>query len=114
MVEGRDFQARRRGLLPVVAGGDGDSSEVGPQEYFTRLAHEFGRRVAQNASGGTDHGMCEVDNEKHCAWTLIYRKMEKIGRLDYLEKIQPPKNYQVMTKPGKYTHEAFQQAREES
>ncbi len=56
----------------------------------------------------------ETVSEKPCAWTLIYRKMEKIGRLDYLKKIQPPKNYQVMTKLGKYTHEAYQQAREES
>jgi ferredoxin len=72
------------------------------------------KNLVNGPCGGTDHGMCEVDSEKPCAWTLIYRKMEKIGRLDYLEKIQPPKNYQVMTKPGKYTHEAYKQAREES
>ena len=63
--------------------------------------------------GGTDHGKCEVDNEKDCAWTLIYKKMEKLGRLDYLTKIQPPKDYSVMTKPGRYTHQAFQEAKQE-
>ncbi len=71
------------------------------------------KNLLNGPCGGTDHGKCEVDSSKDCAWTLIYRKMEKIGRLDYLEKIQPPKNYQVMTKPAKYTHEAYQ-AREES
>jgi ferredoxin len=63
--------------------------------------------------GGTNHGKCEVDDEKDCAWTLIYRKLEKIGRLDFMKEVQPPKDYSVMTKPAKYTHEAFKQALEE-
>jgi ferredoxin len=63
--------------------------------------------------GGTNHGKCEVSEEKDCAWTLIYRKLEKTGRLDYMRKIQPPKDYSVMTKPRKYTHEAFREAQEE-
>jgi len=51
-----------------------------------------------------------VDGEKDCAWTLIYRRLEKLGRLDRMKKIQPPKDYSVMTKPGRFTHEAFEQA----
>ena len=37
---------------PVSAAGSGDPSEIGPQEYFTRLAHEFGRRVATSTAEG--------------------------------------------------------------
>ena len=63
--------------------------------------------------GGTNHGKCEVDDAKDCAWTKIYHKLEKLDRLDYMRKIQPPKDYSVMTKPGKYSHEAFNKAQEE-
>lgn len=51
--------------------------------------------------GGTDKGKCEVDKEMDCAWTLIYKKLNKLGRLDLIEKRQPAKNYQKVLKPGK-------------
>ena len=63
--------------------------------------------------GGTNHGKCEVDGHKDCAWTLIYNKMKKLGRLDELRKIRPPKDYRTMTKPGRHTHEAFRQSQQE-
>ena len=50
--------------------------------------------------GGTNDGKCEVDKEKDCAWTLIYRRLEEQGRLDLMRKCQPPKNYQAVLKPG--------------
>jgi hypothetical protein len=49
--------------------------------------------------GGTNNGKCEVDSERDCAWTLIYRRLEEQGRLDSFRKYQPPKNYHVMLKP---------------
>ena len=49
--------------------------------------------------GGTNNGKCEVDKERDCAWTLIYRRLEKQGRLDLMRKYQPPKNYQAVLKP---------------
>ncbi len=71
------------------------------------------KNLLNGPCGGTDHGKCEVDGEKDCAWTLIYRRLEKLGRLDRMKKIQPPKDYSVMTKPGRFTHEAFEQAEAE-
>lgn len=71
------------------------------------------KNLLNGPCGGTNHGKCEVDSEKDCAWTLIYRKLEKLGRLDLMQKIQPPKDYSLMLKPRKYTHEAYRQAREE-
>jgi len=71
------------------------------------------KNLLNGPCGGTNHGKCEVDSEKDCAWTLIYRKLEKLGRLELLEEIQPPKDYSLMLKPRKYTHEAFRQACEE-
>lgn len=51
--------------------------------------------------GGTNNGKCEVDPEKDCAWTLIYQRLEKQGRLDIMRKYQSPKNFQAVIKPGK-------------
>jgi ferredoxin len=58
--------------------------------------------------GGTNEGKCEVDNEKDCAWTLIYRRLEKTGGLNNIKKLFPPKRYDVQTKPGKVIHPAYE------
>ena len=34
--------------------------------------------------GGQRNGKCEVDPENDCAWVLIYRRLEKLGKLDAL------------------------------
>jgi ferredoxin len=70
------------------------------------------KNLLNGPCGGTAHGKCEVDGEKDCAWTLIYNKMKKLGRLELLTKIQPPKDYSVMTKPRKYVHRAFKEEEE--
>lgn len=49
--------------------------------------------------GGTNDGKCEVDNEKDCAWTLIYQRLEAQGRLDMMREYQPPKNWQLLPRP---------------
>ncbi|MDX9786681.1 MAG: methylenetetrahydrofolate reductase C-terminal domain-containing protein [Desulfobacterales bacterium] len=51
--------------------------------------------------GGTNHGMCEIDVNKDCAWTLIYNRLKELGRLDAMKKYQPPRNHQGEPKPGK-------------
>ncbi|WP_214044031.1 methylenetetrahydrofolate reductase C-terminal domain-containing protein [Methanomethylovorans sp.] len=43
--------------------------------------------------GGSISGKCEVDTEQECAWELIYRQLEKTGRLKLLEKIIGPRDY---------------------
>ena len=60
--------------------------------------------------GGANHGKCEVNAENDCAWALIYWKMAKLGRLDYLMNIQPPKDHSVATRPQRHTHKAFAEA----
>jgi len=52
--------------------------------------------------GGTRRGgSCEIDPEKDCAWVLIYRRLEKQGRLDLMRKYYEPKNYRAVKRPGK-------------
>ena len=55
--------------------------------------------------GGTNNGKCEVDPEKDCAWTLIYRQLEKQGKLDLMRTYYPPRNFQAVIRPGKVTAE---------
>ena len=52
--------------------------------------------------GGTRKGgKCEIDPEKDCAWVLIYRRLEKQGRLDLMRKYYAPKNFRAVKRPGK-------------
>lgn len=51
--------------------------------------------------GGTNKGKCEEDPNKDCAWTLIYKRLEKLGRIDNMRKYHEPRNYQKVSRPGK-------------
>ena len=52
--------------------------------------------------GGTNHGKCEIDVEKDCVWTLIYNRLNELGRLDSMRTYQKPRNHQGEPKPGKF------------
>ena len=64
--------------------------------------------ILNGPCGGTNNGKCEVDKDKDCAWTLIYNRLEKTGRLDGIRKLFPPKRYDVQTRPAKLIHEAYE------
>ncbi len=51
--------------------------------------------------GGVNNGKCELDQDKDCAWVLIYRELEKRNKLDALRVIQPPKDFKKSGKPRK-------------
>jgi len=53
--------------------------------------------------GGSQHGKCEIDPEKDCAWDLIIKRLEKQGRLSALDEIRPPKNFGQVVRPGRVT-----------
>ena len=63
--------------------------------------------ILNGPCGGTDHGKCEVDKEKDCAWTLIYRRLEKMGKLDNIRKDFPPRNHLAQSHPAKQVHEVY-------
>jgi ferredoxin len=66
------------------------------------------KSLVNGPCGGTNHGKCEVDSDKDCAWTLIFRRLKETGRLDLFKEIAPPKKYGASTTPGKYVHPAYQ------
>jgi len=49
--------------------------------------------------GATSDGKCEVDNERDCGWIRIYRRLEALGRLDLMRRIQPPKDWSKAVRP---------------
>ncbi|MFZ5800762.1 MAG: methylenetetrahydrofolate reductase C-terminal domain-containing protein [Candidatus Omnitrophota bacterium] len=51
--------------------------------------------------GGVNKGKCEVDKERDCAWVLIYKELEKRGKLEKFRQTQPPKDYSKTVKPHK-------------
>lgn len=68
--------------------------------------------ILNGPCGGTNEGKCEVDKDKDCAWTLIYNRLEKTGRLENIKQLFPPKRYDVQTKPAKVVHEAYERGEE--
>jgi len=43
--------------------------------------------------GGSQNGKCEVDPDLDCAWQLIYERLARLGQLDQLATIMPPKDW---------------------
>ena len=46
--------------------------------------------------GGASEGKCEVDPEKDCGWDRIYKRLEKIDRMENLMKFRKPRDYNKM------------------
>ena len=59
--------------------------------------------ILNGPCGGVNKGKCEVDNQKECAWVLIYRELEKNNGLDKIRKIQKYRDHQKSLKPHKLT-----------
>jgi hypothetical protein len=50
--------------------------------------------------GGSQGGKCEVDPDIPCVWQQIVDHLAKLGQLDKLERIVPPKNWSVSLMSG--------------
>ena len=51
------------------------------------------KSLVNGPCGGTKNGMCEVDPTMECGWERIYRRLEKLGRLDALRCPTQIRNY---------------------
>ncbi len=57
------------------------------------------KSLTNGPCGGAKHGKCEVNPENDCAWILIYKRLEKLGRLDLLTADLPDKSYEAVSWP---------------
>ena len=64
--------------------------------------------------GGTNKGKCEVSPDKDCAWTLIYNRLDKQGKLNNIREIFPPKKYGLHVNPITQVNPAYQHAQMEA
>jgi ferredoxin len=51
------------------------------------------KQLLNGPCGGSQNGVCEVDPDIPCAWQSIWERAVKLGRLDQLMEIQPPKDW---------------------
>lgn len=58
------------------------------------------KQLLNGPCGGSDEGNCEVNPETPCAWQLIYDRMSRLGELDRLLEIQPPKDWSTSRDGG--------------
>ena len=49
--------------------------------------------------GGAKNSKCEQEPEHDCAWILIYERLKKLGELEKIKEIVPPKDYSKMKRP---------------
>jgi ferredoxin len=50
--------------------------------------------------GGSQDGVCEVDPSVECAWQLIYDRMRRLGRLEEMAAVTPPKDWSTARDGG--------------
>ena len=51
------------------------------------------KSLVNGQCGGSKNGKCEVDKNMDCGWERIYRKLEKLNRLDTLNYPTKVRNY---------------------
>ena len=57
--------------------------------------------LLNGACGGSSNDKCEQDPEKDCAWCLIYKRLQKLDRLDVLREFRLPMNFRAVARPGR-------------
>lgn len=58
------------------------------------------KQLLNGPCGGSQGGRCEVSPDIPCAWQLIIERLTKLGKLEKLEEIRPPKNWKVSLTGG--------------
>jgi ferredoxin len=51
------------------------------------------KSILNGPCGGSQDGKCEISDEVDCGWVLIVERMKKLGTLDQLAAILPPRDW---------------------
>jgi len=115
---GVNFLSDRIGAMPVYPGINTTFYGAVPEAgFFVELCGGCGncvlhltggicpivrcsKSLLNGPCGGTNNGKCEVSNETDCAWFLIVERMKKLGTLEKLFEIQPPRDWSTGTHGG--------------
>jgi ferredoxin len=58
------------------------------------------KQLMNGPCGGSQNGICEVDDATPCAWQLIWERVERQGGLDRLMEVQPPRDWSASRDGG--------------
>ncbi len=58
------------------------------------------KRLMNGPCGGSQDGKCEIDPGTDCAWAQIIDRLTRLGQMDNLKKIIPPKNWNTSLSGG--------------
>lgn len=58
------------------------------------------KQLMNGPCGGSQDGLCEIGDETPCAWQLIWERMDRLGLLDRLLEIQPPRDWSTSRHGG--------------
>jgi len=58
------------------------------------------KKLMNGPCGGSQDGKCEINPETDCAWNQIIDRLTKLGQMDNLKKIIPPKNWNTSLSGG--------------
>ena len=58
------------------------------------------KSILNGPCGGSRDGKCEINPEVDCGWALIVERMEKLGTLDRLAEILPPRDWSTSRHGG--------------
>ncbi len=115
---GVNFLSERIGEIPVYPGINTSFYGAVPEAgVFTELCAGCGncilhltggicpiarcsKTLMNGPCGGTNKGKCEISQEVDCAWYLIIERMKKLGTLERLVEIQPPRNWSTSRDGG--------------
>jgi len=53
------------------------------------------KNLLNGPCGGSQNGKCEVDPDMPCIWQQIYDRLARLGQLETLDRLGPPKNWNV-------------------
>ncbi len=72
------------------------------------------KSLINGTCGGTKEGKCEVSKDIDCAWYLIYKRLEQLGRLDQYRKLRPPVHWgkDRSAGPRRLTHKELAEIQE--
>lgn len=115
---GVNFLSERIGAIPVYPGVNTSFYGAVPEPgFFVELCAGCGscvlhltggvcpvarcsKSLMNGPCGGTSNGKCEVSDQIDCAWYLIIERMKKLGALEKLFEIQPPRDWSTSRDGG--------------
>ncbi len=62
--------------------------------------------ILNGPCAGSKNGKCEANKDMDCAWTLIYKRLERLGQLEKMRRYYPPRNFRTIPRPRRITSKA--------